>query len=80
MRNRYPGTCYRCNEWVAAGDGHFEKFKGQWRVQHASCAIQNRGKPDKARIEHMRTKLESKASGTGRIAQKARARLRKEFQ
>lgn len=38
MRNRYPGTCYRCGGHVAAGEGHFERFIGRWRTQHASCA------------------------------------------
>jgi len=44
MRNRYPGTCYRCGEHVKAGDGHFERYKGGWRTQHASCAISARQK------------------------------------
>lgn len=46
MRNRYPGTCYRCGQTVGKGNGHFEKVKGtrnQWRVQHANCAIKYRG-------------------------------------
>ena len=24
MRNRFPGTCYRCGGHVAKGGGHFE--------------------------------------------------------
>ncbi|KLA04742.1 hypothetical protein B4086_5700 [Bacillus cereus] len=24
------------------GEGHFERYKGGWRTQHASCAIQHR--------------------------------------
>jgi hypothetical protein len=44
MRNKYPGTCYRCGKHCAAGDGHFERVIGKgWRVQHASCAIEHRG-------------------------------------
>lgn len=43
MRNRYPGTCYRCGARVEPGDGHFEKYKGGWRTQHAACAIKFRG-------------------------------------
>ena len=39
MRNKYPGECYRCGGHVAKGEGHFERHKGGWRVQHASCAI-----------------------------------------
>jgi hypothetical protein len=42
MRNRYPGPCYRCGKTVAPGDGHFERHKGAWRTQHASCAIEHR--------------------------------------
>lgn len=49
MRNKYPGTCYRCGLHVAAGQGHFELTKGahgsKWRTQHAICAITWRGKP-----------------------------------
>lgn len=44
MRNRYAGTCYRCNQRVEPGDGHFERFKGSWRTQHATCAIAYRGR------------------------------------
>lgn len=44
MRNQYPGTCYRCGEPVAAGAGHFERFRGGWRTQHATCAIQHRAR------------------------------------
>lgn len=44
MRNRFAGTCYRCGEHVAPGDGHFERLIGRgWRVQHATCAIKYRG-------------------------------------
>ena len=39
MRNKYPGKCYRCHNPVAPGDGHFERYHGGWRVQHASCAV-----------------------------------------
>ncbi len=42
MRNKYPGTCYRCHGHVAAGAGHFERHEGGWRTQHAQCAIQHR--------------------------------------
>jgi len=56
MRNKHPGTCYRCGQWVKAGDGHFEKVtksniaklgpavRGKrWLLQHAECAIEHRG-------------------------------------
>ena len=49
MRNRFPGTCYRCGRPVEVGAGHFEKIVGggpvKWRTQHAECAIWWRGEP-----------------------------------
>lgn len=42
MRNRYPGTCYRCGKLAKKGEGHFERHCGGWRVQHADCAIKAR--------------------------------------
>ena len=39
MRNKHPGTCYRCGLPVAIGEGHFERHAGRWRTQHASCAV-----------------------------------------
>ena len=45
MRNRFSGICYRCFEVVDKGDGHFEKYKGKWLVQHYFCAIKYRGLP-----------------------------------
>jgi hypothetical protein len=76
MRNRYPGTCYRCGEHVAVGDGHFERFRGGWRTQHATCAIEMRGTPDLAREADRQQRLERRARGTGKSAQRARAALR----
>jgi len=78
MRNRYPGPCYRCKKTVAAGEGHFERFAGGWRTQHAICAIENRGTPDPARKARNERLLALKAQGTGRAAQRARKRLRDE--
>lgn len=60
MRNKYPGICYRCGETVAPKDGHFERFQGSWRTQHASCAITFR------RLE-LRSKQDGKA---GKIARR----------
>lgn len=39
MRNRYPGTCYKCGHPVAVGEGHFDiqagKSRGNtWAVKH----------------------------------------------
>lgn len=50
MRNKYEGKCYRCGKTVPAGEGHFEakrNYNGignKWLTQHASCAIEWRGK------------------------------------
>lgn len=76
MRNRFPGTCYRCQGHVPTGEGHFERLAGHWRVQHATCAIEFRGTPDLTREAIRNERLERTALGTGRRAQKARAVLR----
>lgn len=76
MRNRFPGDCYRCGAWVQAGEGHFERFLGKWRTQHAACAIEHRGTPDAARAAHQRAAYEARAVGTGKRAQTARRWLR----
>lgn len=83
MRNQYPGSCYRCGEWVPAGAGHFERLGRTWRVQHADCAIKFRGQPDEARQEQsardraFRTRRDEEwAKGTGIKAQRARRRIR----
>lgn len=80
MRNQYPGSCYRCNKRVEAGAGHFERFGNSWRLQHADCAIEHRGRPD---IERQKLNARNQAAmmvGTGKGAQKARARFRKEIE
>ncbi len=76
MRNAYPGICYRCGKWCGAGDGDFERFAGRFRVQHAHCAIINRGKPDPARTAYNLKMMFERAKGTGKRAQKARRKLR----
>jgi hypothetical protein len=42
MRNKYPDNCYRCGKLVESGAGHFERYKGHWRVQHARCCLEHR--------------------------------------
>ena len=37
MRNRYPGTCYKCGRPVPTGFGFFERYHGSWRVQCVKC-------------------------------------------
>lgn len=46
VRNKYEGYCYRCGKKVGVGEGHFERFRGGWRTQHASCAIKHRKPKD----------------------------------
>lgn len=48
VRTTHSDYCYRCGDWVEAGDGHFERNKGRWRVQHAHCAIVWRGTDQRA--------------------------------
>ena len=84
MRNRYSGPCYRCGKNVAVGAGHFESIPfGRWRVQHADCAIEWRGKSDHATEQRNEMKKRRRkrtdqiiAQGTGQSAQRARRRLR----
>ena len=47
MRNKFKGQCYRCGKVVEKTEGHFERYKGHWRVQHAQCAIKYGLKVDK---------------------------------
>ena len=42
MRNKYPGTCYFCKKQVPKNEGHFERYKGGWRVIHAECVFTQR--------------------------------------
>lgn len=72
MRNSHPGLCYRCKKWCVAGDGHFERFGGGWRVQHATCAIEHRGTPDPDRQALVLQQKRQEAAGTGRRANRAR--------
>ena len=76
MRNKYPGTCYRCGGHVAAGAGHFERFRSGWRVQHAECAIKHRGTPDPQRKADTMHRNQVLAKGSGKAAQRARRFLR----
>jgi len=75
MRNRYPGTCYRCSEWVPAGEGHFERLGCVWRVQHANCAIEHRGTQDEARAAYDLNRTRMLAQKTGRVGNRGRKKL-----
>ncbi len=37
-RNKYAGTCYCCKANVPPGFGHFERYKGSWRIKCVKCA------------------------------------------
>lgn len=76
MRNKHPGMCYRCGKWCEAGEGHFERFGKGWRIQHASCAIEHRGTPDPERAKLNARNQLIDVQGTGKRAQRARAKTR----
>ena len=43
-RNKYPGRCYCCGQWVEPGYGHFERVgraesgQAKWRIKCVKCA------------------------------------------
>ena len=44
-RNKYPGYCYCCGEYIAPGYGHFELIRNvaargasRWRIKCVKCA------------------------------------------
>ena len=43
-RNKYPGRCYCCGQWVEPGYGHFERIcdarhgAPKWRIKCVKCA------------------------------------------
>lgn len=37
-RNKYAGICYCCGQNTPPGYGHFERYKGGWRVKCVKCA------------------------------------------
>ena len=37
-RNKYPGYCYCCGKYVKPGYGHFERYRGGWRIKCVYCA------------------------------------------
>jgi len=51
MRNRFPGTCYRCGKTVKKDEGHFERNKGSWRVQHVTCCLEHKAKKEEERVK-----------------------------
>jgi hypothetical protein len=53
VRNRYPGTCYRCGKPVEKGAGHFERVPNShpvlWRTLHVECVFDQRAEKQVAR-------------------------------
>lgn len=37
-RNVYGGYCRECGRWTPPGFGHFECYRGGWRVHCVECA------------------------------------------
>lgn len=37
-RNVYGGYCRECGRWTPPGFGHFERYRGGWRVHCVGCA------------------------------------------
>ena len=37
-RNMYPGYCYCCGTYTPPGYGHFERYRGGWRIKCVKCA------------------------------------------
>lgn len=37
-RNKYVGYCYCCGKWIEPGFGHFERYRGGWRIKCVKCA------------------------------------------
>lgn len=37
-RNVYGGYCRECGRWTPPGFGHFERYRGGWRVHCVECA------------------------------------------
>lgn len=50
-RNKYPGRCYCCGEWIEPGYGHFERVRGGWprpaQVADQVCKMRQRAGVDR---------------------------------
>lgn len=56
-RNRYPGTCYCCGNWVPTRLGHFERHNGSWRIKCVKCAS---GRPVNANDKEVKRAIKLK--------------------
>jgi hypothetical protein len=57
MRNKYGGVCYQCQKWVPPGEGHFERYRGGWRVQHVACCLVHRDGLNRNTAERIQKKI-----------------------
>lgn len=69
MRNRYPGTCYKCGCLVPTGYGFFERVSPlehgrRWRVQCVKCADGRTVSPGDAEVERARRLRDEAAGGS----------------
>ena len=40
-RNKYPGRCYCCGEWIEPGYGHFEKVRNPVAPRNRQAQVRN---------------------------------------
>lgn len=54
-RNVYGGYCRECGRWTPPGFGHFERYRGGWRVHCVECASGRKLPPegDQAAMNHI---------------------------
>lgn len=47
-RNVYGGYCRECGRWTPPGFGHFERYRGGWRIHCVECASGRKLPPEGA--------------------------------
>ncbi len=52
MRNKYPGSCLCCGEYVAPGEGYFQRVEGRWKVRCVNCVGKGNEPARKAEEDH----------------------------
>lgn len=60
-RNKYPGYCYCCGEYVPAGYGHFEFHRNgssKWRIKCVKCASGRTVKDSDPEVRRVREEKE----------------------
>lgn len=56
-RNKYAGYCYFCGEWIEPGFGHFERYRGSWRIKCVKCASGRTVRETDREVVRVRKKL-----------------------